>query len=83
MNCKAQDLRQTIGWQLNVAADGECPRCASHRPSVNGAGRPGWGRKSSIAFLWLAGSVLITADYGTWNGNVGSGCSPNLRLGPF
>jgi hypothetical protein len=33
--------------------------------------------------MWLTGSVPITADCGTWNGNAGPGCSPNLRLGPF
>jgi hypothetical protein len=31
----------------------------------------------------LTESVPITADCGTWNGNVGPGCLPNLRLGPF
>ncbi|WP_167767841.1 hypothetical protein [Bradyrhizobium frederickii] len=31
-------------------------------------------RNTSLAFFWLAGSVPITADCGTWNGNVGPGC---------
>lgn len=31
-------------------------------------------RNGSLAFVWLAKSVPITADYGTRNGNVGPGC---------
>ena len=31
-------------------------------------------RNNSLALAWLAGSVPITADYGTRNGNVGPGC---------
>lgn len=82
-NCEAQDLRQEIGWQLSVAADGECPAALHIDPASMARGARGGGRKSSLAFLWLAGRVPITADYGTWNGNVDPGCSPNLRLGRF
>ena len=33
--------------------------------------------------MWLARSVPITADCGTWNGNAGPFVYPILRLGPF